>query len=678
MVEQRKRPPFIFGFSRLHALRHVGRRRLAVAGALGAILLLGAFLRFYQLGAFSIGNAYYAATVKSMLASWHNFFYAAYEPGGSVSVDKPPLGFWMQFLSVRIFDFNGFALAFPNALAGVLSISLLFGMVRKPFGAAAGLAAALSLAVMPVTVATERNNTVDGLLIFVLLLAAWAFWRSVESEKVRYLMLGVFLVGLGFNIKMLQAYMSLPAFYLLYLLGARHPWRNRLVHLGLASLLLLVVSFSWVLAVDLTPASERPFVGSSANNSVMELVFGWNGLSRLVGGLNPGRPAQGLNLPPQGGARPGGLPVEDPGRVGNPTRPGNIPVAPVLPSGGGVPGAPPGMETGAPGLARLFTQPLVEEAGWLLPMALMGILFTFLALGWRWPLTERHLALVLWAGWLMPEGIYFSLTGGLFHAYYLIMLGPCLAALVGLCFWSVGRILEWKMGWALAFLAVTLTAALQISVLLIYPQYSWLAALLSVAGLAGILLLAAWRVLRYGWTAGLASAALAISLAAAPFAWCWAATSNTHPNAGLPNARLVQSAQGSGPQSPIGEPQVDPNLLYYLLENNQPDASLFAALSSHEASPYILATGRAVLTMGGFNGGDNVIDAQGLAEKVAQGKLRFVVGGPQLAQQKPDLNTWVVQHCQPVTLQGSLSTSSRGFPGPQGQAEGLYDCDQDR
>jgi 4-amino-4-deoxy-L-arabinose transferase-like glycosyltransferase len=169
---------------------------IAVIG-LVLIVLLGTFLRFHHLGAYSVGNAYYAATVKSMLTSWHNFFFVAFEPGGSVTVDKPPLGFWVQAASAYLLGVNGFALALPQALAGVLSIPLLYSMVKRQFGMGAGLVAALALAITPVTVATERNNTIDGLLVFVLLLATWAFWQAVQSGHLRHLLLGTLLLGLG-------------------------------------------------------------------------------------------------------------------------------------------------------------------------------------------------------------------------------------------------------------------------------------------------------------------------------------------------------------------------------------------------------------------------------------------------------------------------------------------------
>jgi 4-amino-4-deoxy-L-arabinose transferase-like glycosyltransferase len=299
------------------------RSKLVPASLLIVVLLLGAFLRFYHLGAGGVGNAYYAATVKSMLVSWHNFFFAAFEPGGSLSVDKPPLGFWVQALSAYFLGVTGFALALPNAIAGVLSIFLVYKLVRRPFGVWAGLAAALVLALMPVAIATERNNTIDGLLVCVLLLAAWAFLQAVYTGRIRWLFLGAFIVGLGFNIKMLQAFLPLPAFYVLYFFGAKHKWGRKLLHLFVATLLLLVVSFSWAVAVDLVPASSRPYVDSTSKNTVMELIFGHNGIERLTNlrqqvGLDGGQ--DGL-FAPSGSDR---TPPQNP-PAGQNTLPGELP-----------------------------------------------------------------------------------------------------------------------------------------------------------------------------------------------------------------------------------------------------------------------------------------------------------------------------------------------------------------
>ncbi|MBI5829239.1 MAG: glycosyltransferase family 39 protein [Chloroflexi bacterium] len=563
-----------------------------------AIIALGAFLRFYRLGAHIIVNTYYAATVQSMLTSWHNFFYASFEPGGSVSVDKPPLGFWLQALSAYFLGVSGFSLALPQALAGVLSIPLLYSMVKRQFGAGAGLIAALALAVMPVTIATERNNTIDGTLVFVLLLAAWAVLRSVRLGKFRYLLLGVFLVGLGFNIKMLQAFMVVPALYALYLFGAPHRWWKRLVHLAAATALLLVVSLSWAVAVDLTPAANRPF------------------------------PGDGPRFPP-----PNGGPIPQ-GPNGN----------------GGAPGG--SQEVGKAGPLRLFTAPLAEEASWLLPLALMGLVLLALTLGWRRPLTEQHLALVLWAGWLLPMMLYFSFTTGLWHAYYLIMLGPGLAALVGATAWALWQLIHKRRwtGWLVVAVMSGLTVAFEIVTLWQYPAMALPVTAISVtAWLVGIVLLA-WRG-QPAWTTRASVALVCASLLVAPLTFSGVTTFNANANVALPSAG---SSAGGGPAGGAANGELSPMqkiILDYLLANTPADGYLAAALDSHAAAPYILATQRAVLTMGGFNGGDNVISAEGLAQLVAVGKLRFVLDTGQLSR-KADIASWVTRNCATVSLPG--------------------------
>src|SRR5919199_3023355 len=263
---------------RVRTLAKASWHRLALA----AILILSASLNLFRLTSEGYGNTYYAAAVKDMLTSWHNFFFVSFD-AGFVSVDKPPLGLWIQAASAYLFGFSGLSLLLPQALAGVLSVALLYHLVRRSFGPVAGLLAALVLAVTPVVVATSRNNTMDMLLVLTVLIAAWLLVRATETGRLRWLLLCAIVVGLGFNIKMLQAFLVLPAFYLLYLVAAPVSRLRRFVHLGLATVVLLVVSLSWAVAVDLTSPTERPYVGSSQHNSALELASGYNGLSRLVG-----------------------------------------------------------------------------------------------------------------------------------------------------------------------------------------------------------------------------------------------------------------------------------------------------------------------------------------------------------------------------------------------------------
>lgn len=279
---------FVLGITPAHVL---------VAG----IMLLSAVLHFSNLQAIGDANTYYTAAVESMLQSWNNFFFVAAEPGGSVTVDKPPLGLWIEAAFALVLGVEGWVVSLPNILAGVFSVPLLYYLVKKYMGVLAGLVAAFVLVVTPVAVATNRNNTMDGMLVFALLLAAWAFIAVTETGKARWLFLGAFIVGLGFNIKMLQAFLPLPAFYALYFFGSKTGWFSKVFNLGVATVILIVVSLSWAVVVDLTPADQRPYIGSSDDNTVMELIVGHNGLSRLFGGGGNRVPAQD-GVPPAGGA----------------------------------------------------------------------------------------------------------------------------------------------------------------------------------------------------------------------------------------------------------------------------------------------------------------------------------------------------------------------------------------
>src|SRR5260370_58004 len=263
--------------------RYATPSRLWQRLGLGGILLISIFMNFFQLGQNGFANLYYASAIRSMLDSWHNFFFVAFDPGGFVSIDKPPLGFWLQAASAKIFGFTPFSVFLPQALAGVLSVLLLYHLVRKHFGVVAGLLAALALAISPISVLTNRNNTIDSTLVLVMLLGAWAVLRAAERGKLRWLLLCAVFVGLGFNIKMLEAYLVVPAYGLLYLLAAPRRIWIRVAHLALAALLMLTISLSWAVAVDLTPAASRPYVGSSQNNSELSLALGYNGIQLLLG-----------------------------------------------------------------------------------------------------------------------------------------------------------------------------------------------------------------------------------------------------------------------------------------------------------------------------------------------------------------------------------------------------------
>lgn len=639
---------------------HSTKRRLAsrlplVPLLLGGIILLAALLRFYNLSAIGDGNTYYTAAVESMLQSWHNFFFAAAEPGGSVTVDKPPLGLWIQAASAAIFGVNGVAVALPQVLAGILCVPLVYLLVKRYAGQVAGLVAALALAVTPVAIATERNNTMDATLVFTLLLATWAFVKATDSGRLRWLLAGAFLVGVGFNIKMLQAFLVLPALYALYFLGSKEGWGRKVLNLALATVLLLAVSFSWAIAVDLTPADQRPYVGSSENNTVMELIFGHNGLNRLLGG--PGR--GGNDGPPQANAQSDGpqaqgvlpppagqLPAPGQGAPGNlPAQPDGQPQGPN--AGGGGPGG--GDEIGEPGLLRLFTAPLSNEIGWLLPFGLFSMAVVAATGPLRLPLTDKHKALVLWGGWLLTAGVFFTVAE-FYHAYYLIMMGAPLVALVGMGVAGLWELREKRPFWAWALLALGVVGTVAFQAYTAY-QYVDSAPWLALAGLlvmVGLALLAVHLLWRERTLAVLGVAALGAALLVAPLVWSALTTLDAA------NINLPAAYEGQAEGRPAGgeRASVNADLLAYLQANTQDTEYLMAVRSSMEGASYVIETGRPVLYMGGFNGGDPVVSAVDLQQMVETGDLRYVLwsGGGQGAPggTATEIDTWLQGTCTPV------------------------------
>ncbi|MGH2364548.1 MAG: glycosyltransferase family 39 protein, partial [Chloroflexota bacterium] len=224
------------------------------------ILALAALLDGFGLWRGGYPNPYYAVSARSMMASWHNFLFVAFDPVGFLSIDKPPLGLWIQVASAKAFGFHPWSLLLPQALAGIAAVYVLYRLVARSFGRPAALPAALALALTPISVAAARNNTMDSVLALAMLLAVWAALRAIESGQLRWLLVCAAVLGLAFNVKTLEAFLVLPAIVLAYLVAARGSVRRRLASLALAVLALGVVSLPWVLAVDAVPRAERPYI----------------------------------------------------------------------------------------------------------------------------------------------------------------------------------------------------------------------------------------------------------------------------------------------------------------------------------------------------------------------------------------------------------------------------------
>lgn len=656
-----------------------------------AIMLLSTVLHFINLDQIGNANAYYTAAVKSMLQSWHNFFYAAAEPGGSVSVDKPALGLWIETAFAYVFGLSGFVVSLPNILAGILGIPLLYHLVKKYLGTLAGLIAALVYAITPVVLATDRNNTMDGMLVFVLLLAAWAFIKATATGKLRWLLLGSVFVGLGFNIKMLQAFLPLPAFYALYFLGSKVNWNRKLVQLTVATVVLLVVSLSWAVAVDLTPADQRPYVGSSTTNSELDLILGYNGINRLLGNQSGAQPSGNLAstdqtrlLPFDNGYRQ--PPVAGDNGYRQPPFDGYFGPRPdALPGNDAQPGFPPdrlngaagqngvggifGKEVGQASILRFFTAPLGVQMSWLLPFALISLILLVFSTRLHWPLDNEHKAWVLWGGWLLTCLVFFSMAG-FFHAYYMIMLAPALGAVVGA---GVKTVWERRQrSWVLwtGLVAVLLTVIFEAWLALHYYGNSWgwlaMVAMLTIIGGLGLV------VTRWISARGIQTTAIVLLVTAmliTPLAWSVLTVMDQFPGMNLPTAFRGGNDQQPGALARVNNPPMDgapadtgmglvqTAMLDYLEANTKDIKYLLAVPSANVGKEWVLATGRPVLYMGGFSGNDAVVNAASLAALVKNGELRYVLMSGNQGS-KPGITTWLNKNCTIVTSYSSNTSST--------------------
>lgn len=674
------------------------------------IALLAAFLNIYGIWKDQSANAYYTSAVASMLQSFHNFFFASFDPGGFVTVDKPPVAFWLQTLSAALFGLHGWSVILPQALAGVGSVLLMYVLIKPSFGRTAARLAALVLACTPIAAAVSRTNNVDSLLVFTLLTATWLLFKAVKIKKWIWSVAAFAIIGVGFNIKMLQAYMVLPAFYLFYWLAFKVNWKQKLGVLAVSTAVLLAVSFSWPLIVDSIPKENRPYIGSSQTNSVLELAFGYNGISRLTGMGGPGGGNRGDNrsrisgdempdgqqwqqMPGQGQDDGGQMPAFD----------GRNPHGPM--DDGGPGGGGGGMfNTGTAGPLRLFQSQLSGQISWLLPFALLAAVGLLIGIRRKQQLTDKQKESLFWLAWLLPMMGFFSVAG-FFHQYYLIMLAPAIAALTGAGWVELYSFSRNREGWKRWLLpaGLLLTTLFEIYVLLPYKTQIGLGWPVAVGvigiGLSFVLCLpvktdAALAAaskngneptearnetftrttnieLRTSIFRAAAVGGILVLLAAPLY---WAATPLLYGgNSMLPEAgpQLKSGNQAGMPgQNGVNMPgqmqeNVDTKLLAYLTAHNTGEKYLFATTDSHTAAPYIIKTGKAVMAMGGFSGSDPILTVDKLKQMVANKEVKYFLissGGP--GGGSSDVQAWIKQNGKEVPQeewQSSTGNSQGGM-----------------
>ncbi len=641
---------------------------------LAPVLALSTALNTNRLAQNGYANVFYSAGVKSMLGSWHNFLFNSFDPGGLITVDKPPLALWVQVASAKLFGFSPLSLLLPEAIIGVLTVAVLYAVMRRPFGPLAALGGALALAVFPSFVAVSRDNGVDPVLVLLMLLACGAALRAIRGGRWPALLGCAVLVGLAFNTKTLAAFPVIPGIVLGYLLCAPGSMLRRMLKLLAAGVLLAAVSLAWIAIVEATPASQRPYVGGPTDNTELNLTFGYNGFGRVEGQIGgPGQIFVRL-----GAVAPFSPRVHTSLRAKRTVAPKGRP-NPLLPDGHYANPTPFG---GATGPLRLFSYGLGGQGGWMLPFALFGLLALALSVLWpprgatggeaqpagsrfeRLRRDERTAGLFVLGGWFLLEALVLDFSKGIVHPYYVSAFAPGVAAMVGagaVAFAQFARGRDWRV--ALLVLAVGATIAAQL-VLLHREHYAhWLPPLLIGACAAGVLALLAVRRLAVPATALILAALLVAPAAFSTTTWS-IPVEGTFPAAG------PRVAGGLGPYGITAHNvRVDRDLMRYV-DARRPTRKWEVLTVSSNTSASLILLGFRAGAVGGYSGTDPALDGPGLARLVARREARYVVLGGAYASRGGNRATLaVIRACRYIPSEVWLHAPRYSI-----YSLALYDC----
>ncbi|QGN58524.1 glycosyltransferase family 39 protein [Nostocoides sp. HKS02] len=576
--------------------------------ALLGLLFATALLYVYNLTSSGYANSFYSAAVQAGSASWKAFFFGSSDAGNSITVDKPPASLWIMALSVRAFGLSSFSILMPEVLMGVATVGVVYATVKRHFGAAAGLIGGLVMALTPVAVLMFRFNNPDALLVLLMAMGAWATMKSIEQGSARWFAIVGFFIGLGFLTKALQVFLVVPAFGLAYVLFAATTLRRRILGALVGAASMVLSAGWWVAVVELVPASMRPYIGGSQDNSFLSVTFGYNGLGRISG--------------------------NETGSVGG------------------------GNGWGTPGLLRMFSSSVGGQISWLIPSAaILGLVG--LGLRGRAPRTDlRRAAYVVWGGWLLVTALTFSLMAGIFHEYYTVALAPAIAALVGM-----GAAEAWahraKAIGAVTLSAATAAAAIWSFVLLTRTDWTSLVRIsILTLGMASALLLLAISRLHSRFVPAVVAGALVAALAG-PAAYSAQTVSTGHtgsivtagpstgrggPGGGGPGGMPggARGTLGAPPQGATGRGAGGAGgALGGLLDASTPNTEVASALSanassyrwvaaaigSQNAAGLQLGTGLPVMAIGGFNGSDPSPTLAQFQQYVSSGEIHYFAAG---------------------------------------------------
>jgi 4-amino-4-deoxy-L-arabinose transferase-like glycosyltransferase len=570
---------------------HIQRLILAVIAAVAAVL-------YGWAAGLDALEPYYEAAVRSMSTSWHNFFFGAFDPAGTVSLDKLPGAFWLQALAVRAFGFHTWVIVAPQVVEGVATVLVLYRAVSRLAGPVAGLTAAFLLAVSPATVALNRGNISDSLMILLLVLAADAVSSAIVDGRQTKLILAGLWVGIAFQAKMIEAWLVMPALGLAYLLdGPNRPGR-RLRQLAVGAGVAAVVSVSWMIAVSVVPAAHRPYVDGSHHNSIFEQVFVYNGFGRF-GQQTPLQLLAGQSL-----------------------------------------GIDPGIHAPA-GPGRLFHGDLGRDIGWLLPLAVLAAGWGIVSRRRSGPPDPLRACFVLWGGWLVTLAVSFSFATTI-NAYYTAALTPAIAAVLGAAAAAVWSTRPAGAGYRIGLPVVV--AGTGVYAIFLIPasgshRPSWLVPVTIAVAAVAVGIQVASSVIR---REVLFAAALAGGLAAATVAPAAASTELMAAHQGALDTPFEPTREADSIDATFINTPKRVALLIPGLEADQRGApDLLAVQTAVIASTFINASGREALPIGGFTGTIPEPTLRQVQDDIQEGRFHLVVAG---TSTDPRIS-WIAAHC---------------------------------
>jgi 4-amino-4-deoxy-L-arabinose transferase-like glycosyltransferase len=609
---------------------------LKAALPLTLVAAMAVLARTWQLSQNDFGRQYYAAGVRSMLDSWHNFLFNAFDPAGFVSIDKPPVAIWLQVASAKLFGFSALSIMAAQVMAGLAAVLIVYALVRKYWGGTAAAIAALSLALSPINVAVDRSNNTESCLILVLLAAVWLGMRAAETGRLTTFCAAMAAIGIGFNVKMGTALVLAPVLALTFSLA--RPAAPVTWHLGrqaIAGIVLVAVSLSWAIFFDLTSAKDRPYAGSTRHNSMLELALVHNGAARFIAMSSPAaNPAS--SLPAASGQT-----APPTAEIRQPVMTDDSPTGPL----------------------RLFRPRAAAQFAWLLPLALAGLVLAWSDSWGAGAHASRRISAGVWTGWLGMYWIVLSFAGGLIHTYYVAVLGPPLAVFSGIAvagLWS-----RWKAGRPGRIylpLVIVATAAWQTYLCMAlsggigsdWLSLTWLTSIGIATIGAGVLYALPQQSSRFAKLFAVASIG---ALLVAPILTA-ASVVLRRPNIAAPVANMTALlAPSDTERQAVRTSRLDAarqKLTGYLIAHREAAKFLVAVPNANVAAPLIISTGLPVMAIGGYLGDDPILTPSDVERLVSDRQLRFVMlGGFTLAPAKQaaaldPIARWVRANGRPV------------------------------